>query len=141
MVHHLGRCLPVAVRIDLVQSVGQHSYRGIAMSQRLPVGTDIDTVCQSADNEHLRTLLAQIGDETADEILSVSRHPTGADKADDPLLVQVCLTFIIEDDGCIGTLCEPLGVVIVIQCESPYAVLLHESHLTFCPPHRLIPVL
>ena len=85
----------MAIGIDLVQPVSQDAHRRIAIGQCLPMGTDIDSIGQSADDEHLRTAVSQIGNEAPDQILPVTRHPTGTDDADDPGLIQVGITFII----------------------------------------------
>ena len=64
MSEHLVSRLTMAIRIDLIQSMRQHTYRIITVGQSLTVGMDIDTVGQAADDEHLWTSLPQICDET-----------------------------------------------------------------------------
>ena len=104
MPYHLSGRLTVAVGIDMIQTVRQDTHRLIAVLQSLSMGMDIHTVCQSADNQHLRTLLPQIRDETADQILTVWRALPRPYDTDDLRLVQVAITYIIQDDGGIGAL-------------------------------------
>jgi hypothetical protein len=63
----------MVMRIDLVQSVGKHPYRLIAVLQSLPVHMDIHAIGKTADNEHVRAQLSQDTDEAAYQLLTVRR--------------------------------------------------------------------
>ena len=131
----------MTVGIDLIETVGQYRHRRIAVGECLTMGTDIDTVGQTADDEYRWAQRPQISDETADQVLSVGGHPTGSDDADDLLLVQIGIAGIVEDDWSVRTFLESLGVVVAGEGEASDTVFLHEAELRFCPFHRIIPVL
>ena len=58
------------------------------------MGTDVNAVSQTADDEYLGTQLLQFFHEALHQILSIGRAMTGAHHVDDPLLVEVCRSFI-----------------------------------------------
>ena len=95
MPEHLVSRLTMTIRIDLIQSMRQHTHRIITICQSLTVGMDIDTVGQAADDKHLRTSLSQVCDEAVDEVLSVLRTLPCAHNADNLGQIQVGITFII----------------------------------------------
>ena len=75
--------------IEVVKSVGQYAHRVVANAECCPVGTDVDTVGQSADDEYLGAKLVQARHETTDEILAVGGAMARAHDVDDASPVQV----------------------------------------------------
>ena len=140
MTEHLCCRIAMTVRIDLIESVSQDTHCWIAIGQCLTMGMDIDTISQTTDNQYLRTITVQILDEMANQVLSIGGAMTGANDTDDSRLVQIGITFIIEDDRGIRTFRQALGIVLFSQCEGTDTIRLHILELGFCPFHRFIPV-
>ena len=115
--------------VYLVESVSQHAHGLVAVGQRLPVGINIDAVGQTADDEHLGTLLTEVGNEAPYEVLPVDGAVAGADDVDDTALVEVGRPHIIEDDGRINALLHALWVCVVAKAEGLYVMFLDEGHL------------
>ena len=140
MSEHLYSRIPMAVRIDLVKTMRQHSHCLVAIAQCLPVCTDIHTVGQTADHEYLWTHLSEIGHQPTDQVFAVLRTLTGAHDAYDSRLVQIRIASEIDDEGRIGTLTKALRVVVIHRCQGADLMLLHECQFKFCPFHRFAPV-
>ena len=127
-------------RVDLVQSVSQHTYCLKTLLQGVAMGTGVYAVSQSADNQHVRTLRVQVGDEATDEVLSVGGGMARAHHVENVTLVEVGTALIVEEQGRIGTFTEALGVGIVAQGQHADAVVGDELHLGSCPVQGIVPV-
>ena len=82
-------------RIEVVETVCQHSYGIEAVGQSLPMGTDIDAVGESADDEHLWTECSQVGNEPPNHVFSIGCAAPCADNVDDTSGVQVGIAFMV----------------------------------------------
>ena len=91
---HLVGCFAMTRRIKVIESVGQYAHRLITLLKSIAVGTDVNAVSQSTDDENLRTPLLQPFDETAHEVLAIDRAMTGTHNVDNALLVEIGSTFI-----------------------------------------------
>ena len=89
MSQHAAGSIAMTAGIDLVQAVSQHADGVNAIGQRLLVGTDIHTIGQATDDEHLRAQPFHVGHEAADEVLAVGGTLAGSHNIDDAPLVQV----------------------------------------------------
>lgn len=94
LANHLVGCFAMTRRIKVIESVGQYAHRLITLLKSVAMGTDVNTVSQSADDEDLRTPLLQPFYETAHEILAIDRAMTGTHDVDNALLVEVGCSFI-----------------------------------------------
>ena len=68
------------------------------------MGTDVDTVSQSADDEHVGTHLPQLMTEASDEVLAVSGGMARTDDVDDTSTVEVGITQIVQHQRSVVTL-------------------------------------
>ena len=127
-------------RINLIQSVRQDTHRLITLLQRLPMSTDVYTVCQSADDEHLRTLLTQVADEPSHQVLTVTGMVARSHDVDHVWLVQVGTTLVEQHYRRIRTFAEPLGIVCVVHRKHTNSFLRDKLHLCGSPAQRLVPV-
>ena len=93
---HLYRIFTVVRRIYLVQTVSQHSDCLESLFKGITMGADINAVCQSADNQHLRTQYAEVCNEPSDKILSVGGAMTRSHDVYHMPLIEVGTTFVIE---------------------------------------------
>ena len=141
MAGHLHGRVAVAGRINLVQPVCQHPHRLVALCQGVAVGRYVDAVGQPADHEHLRAQLVQVADEAVHQVQSVLRAVARAHNVQHIALVQVCRAFIVEQDGCVRTVAQPLRIVGIVQRQRADAFLCDERHLRCSPPQGVVPVL
>ena len=122
--------------------MGQHAHGVEARGQCLAVGTDVDAVGQSADDEHLGAQLPQVGDEAAHQVLPVGGAVARAHDVDDARLVQVGIAFIIEHEGRVGhTRAAAADSRLVVEGQRLDVVLVDELHLGSCPFQGVVPVL
>ena len=128
------------MRIDGIQSVCQYTNRLVAIFQCLLMRSDIDTIRQSADDQHLWAICSQLTDQPTDKVLSIRRTMTSTDNRYDLRLIQVGSSPIIQNDRCIRTLFEPLRISRAVQCQ--YLNLMTLNKLQFClrPTQRFRPV-
>ena len=120
--------------------MGQYSHCFIALFQSITVCTYIDTICQSADDEHLWTQPSQIANKATHQILSIRCAMARANHIDDILLVQVRRSLIEQHNWCISTFTKTLWIVFIIQAQSTDASLLHKFHLSSSTAEGIIPI-
>ena len=95
MGNHLGGRFPMVIWIDLVESVCQNSYCLIAVCQGFPMGIDVNSISQSADNQNVVAMTFQVADKTPNEVLSISSNVARSHNTHNLHLVQVAITYII----------------------------------------------
>ena len=116
-----------------VQSVCQDAYGGESLVEGCPVGVHVDAVGEAADDEHIGTGFPQVMHEAAAEVLAVGGYLTCAHHADDVGGVEVGRAEIVEQDGSVGAVAQPLGIGLVVQSEGSDVVLLAELPLLLGP--------
>ena len=79
----------MACGIYLIQPMCQHTHRLKALFQRMAMSTDIYAVSQSADDEHLRTQLAQVFYKPLYQVLAVLGATSRTYYINNVLLVEV----------------------------------------------------
>ena len=92
MEDHLVGCVTVPWWVEVVEAMGQDGYSVHVVGQSVAVRMDINTVCQSADNQCVWTQPAQVCEEVTDEILSIGGAVACADHRDDivPTTAMTC---------------------------------------------------
>ena len=81
--------------------------------QRLTVRLDINTISQSAHDEHVGTALAQVLDEFPNKILPVRRTFSRAYNADHTMGIEADRPSVIQHQRGIVALAQPLGIIVV----------------------------
>ena len=82
MLKHLLGCLAMMSGIDGVEPVGKHANGVDSVLYGAAVGTDINTICQSADDDNVGRQCLHIRHKTADNLLSIVGRLTCSYDAD-----------------------------------------------------------
>ena len=127
-------------RVYLVESVSKYSHRLVTIFQSIVMCADVYAVCQSADDEYIRTHSAQVADKPTYEVLSVSRAASCSYYVYNVLLIQVSSTFVVQYDRCISTFSKSFWVVGILNGDCFDVALLNKLHL-YCRSFQcLVPV-
>ena len=100
----------------------QHTHGFIALLQRLLMGTDVDAIGETTDDEYLRTGLPQFDDKLANQIGAIGGTVAGAYHIDDFSLIERGGSLIIEYQGGIRTIAQTLRVTVVGHAEDGHLV-------------------
>ncbi len=90
------------------------------------MGTNVNSVCQSADNENLGTIFPQVCHETMYKVLPISRAMACAHNADNTPCIDIGRPLVIQHNRCIVTFLQPLWIAVRAQRQRRYAMLLHK---------------
>ena len=138
---HLRGSIAMCRRIDIVQSVRQHSQCLVSAGKRLTVRTDVHAVCQAAHNEHLRAHFMQVGNELPDKVLTVNGAMPCSYDGDDATLIEVCRTSIKQNDGGVAAMAQPFRIGFIIESQWRDAMRLVEADFLFGGAHGIRQVL
>jgi hypothetical protein len=130
----------MTIWVYLVESVGKDTNGGITALKGITVGTYINSIGKTADNQYLWTILTEIGQESSYKVLTILGALSCADDIYYLRLIKVCITFIEKYDGGVRTFPESLRIVVAVESQSPDTMFLHVLEFKICPFHRLIPV-
>ena len=128
MNHGYGR-VAVDARIDVVEPVGQYAHRLKTVVEGLRMRTDVDAVGQSAEDEDLRTEVAEVADKGLDKVPSVVRTPPRANDVYGVARVEVGSSEIIQHQWCVGTLPQSLRIADIRYVDGGYIMFPVVLHL------------
>ena len=136
--HHLGCRLPMHGRVNRVQPMRQHTHRAHAVLQSRLVRTDVDAVCQATHNHRVGIVPLQVGNEVSAHVLAILRTLPCPHNVNDAETVQIGCAAIVQHQGRILTLLQPLRIVLILQGERSQFLLLQEPHLPLSRLHCCI---
>ena len=115
MVYHRVGNVAMGWRIEGVKTVCQYGYGIETIVERSTVGMDIDAIGQSADNKDIGAERPKVGNEMANQVLSIARTMARAHDIDDMSPVKVGVTLVEEHQRSVSSLLETVGVGIIIE--------------------------
>ena len=113
-------------RIDAVEPMGQDTDGGQLMVKGGTVGSNVDAVCQPADDEHFGTKGLQVADKVVAELAAIVGGFAGAHQADNAQGIQIGIPLEEEHQRSIGTLAQAGGIASVADADDIDTALLRK---------------
>ena len=97
------------------------------------MGTDVNAVCQSADNQQVGEASGQFSKYLLHTVPSVGGGLSGTYNAQHQGRIQVSISLEVEEERCIITLFQAGRIVRILPIEDPDVILFRKEQLLFGP--------
>ena len=110
--------------------MGKHSHCGQACIQSRAVGTHINAVCQSTDDERAGHELCKVGNKIGTQLLTVLACMACTHNGDYVTGIKVGIAHRVKYQRSIIALGKTAGIGLIAHADEFYIVLFYELHLT-----------